>query len=76
MVPGCQNVLLDSCPWSYIDKYYKFVSRKEGSDNLYSECQKCLPRKKVVAYTKKSRNVRKVIVIDFTLRFQANLKNV
>ena len=49
--------LLDSGPWPYIDKYYKFVSRKEGSDTLYFECQMCLPRKKVVACTKKSRNV-------------------
>ena len=52
----CQNILLDSGPWPYIDKYYKFVSQKEGSDTLYFECQMCLSRKKVVACTKKSRN--------------------
>ena len=56
MIQACQNVLLDSGPWPYIDKYYKFVSRKEGSDTLYFECQMCLSWKKVVACTKKSRN--------------------
>ena len=53
---GYQNILLDSGPWPYIDKYYKFVSQKEGNDTLYFECQMCLPRKQVVACTKKSRN--------------------
>ena len=38
MKQGVKMFLLDSGPWPYIDKYYKFVSRKEGSDTPYFEC--------------------------------------
>ena len=49
---GCQNILLDSGPWPYIDKYYKFVSQKEGNDTLYFECQMCLSWKKLLPVQK------------------------
>ena len=53
MIQGVKMFLLDSGPWPYIDKYYKFVSQKEGSDTLYFKCQMCLLRKKFVVCTKK-----------------------
>ena len=52
----CQNILLDSGPWPHIDKYYKLVSRKEGSDTLYFNVKCTFHGKKVFARTKKSRN--------------------
>ena len=42
-----QNVSVDLGPWPYIDKYFKFVSAKEGSDILNFQCRICLPLKKI-----------------------------
>lgn len=51
-----QNASVDLGPWPYINKYFKFVSGKEGSDILNFQCQICLPLKKNISCSKKSRN--------------------
>ena len=43
-----------SNPWPYIEKYFKFSSKK-GS-NLYFQCQKCLSARKIISCNEKSRS--------------------
>ena len=45
MKQGVKMFLLDPGPWPYIDKYYKFVSQKEGSDTPSTEKSCCLYKK-------------------------------
>ena len=45
-----QNASVDLGPWPYIDKYFKFVSNKEGSDILNFQCRICLPLKKNISF--------------------------
>ena len=44
----------NSNPWPHIKKYFNFSSKK-GS-NLYFQCQKCLPARKIISCSEKSRS--------------------
>ena len=41
-------------PWPYMEKYFKLSSWK--GRNLYFQCQMCLPAKKIISCSEKSRS--------------------